>query len=719
MSERFVFDGDGFEEGAAPPRPPGALARALGWFADRLLAERERWALWVPAGIGLGIAAYFAQPMEPAGWIGAVAAVACAAAAWVGRRWLGALAVALALLSVAVGFAAAQLRTALVEAPVLRKEIGPVAVTGRVVGVEALAQGSRIVLADLAVERLDAGKTPARVRLRLRDGLPVPPAGATVRAKALLHPPPAPAEPYAYDFQRHAFFDRIGAVGTALTAPEVVQAPPATGWRAFAVFLEGLRQTIAARVHAVLPEPAAAVTVALLNGQQTGIGEEVMADMRNSGLAHLLSISGLHITVVAMLVFGVVRALLALVEPVALRWPIKKIAAVAGLLAAVAYTMLVGAPVPTLRSVLMTGVVLLAIVVDRSALSVRLIAFAAVVALLVGPDELVGPSFQMSFGAVLALIAAYEVLNPHIVRWHTGAGWLGRAALYLGGLASTSVVATLATTPFSLFHFQQIAFYGVFANMVAVPLTSFWVMPWSLIVYLLMPLGWEGPAVTAMGWGVTGVIWTAKAVSDLPGATAIVPAMPLWGLVAVTGGGLWLCLWSGRWRLFGLAGVAAGLVSPVFAERPDVLVSGDGRLVAVRTADGGLSPSSANAAKLTARMWAHRDGRADADEPWPKAGRSVDGRLACDALGCVYRAGVRTVAVIRQAEALTEDCGGADVVISTTEGARRCRAPLVIDVWTLRRDGAHALYLGPGVGPDGVRVESVRAWRGSRPWTVP
>ncbi|HYH21741.1 MAG TPA: ComEC/Rec2 family competence protein [Azospirillum sp.] len=715
MSERILFDGDDIGEDAAPRPPPGALARALGWPVERLLAERERWALWVPAGIGLGTAGYFALPMEPAGWIGTFATVVCAAVAWAGRRWLGVLIAAVALLSVATGFTAAQLRTALVEAPVLRRETGPVVVTGRVIGVEALAQGSRIALTGLTVERMEAGKVPARVRLRLRAGLPVPPAGAMVRVRALLHPPPAPAEPGAYDFQRHAFFDRIGAVGTALTAPEVMQAPPPTGWRAFTVFLEGMRQTIAARVHAVLPEPAAAVTVALLNGQQTGIGAAVMADMRNSGLAHLLSISGLHITVVAMLVFGVVRALLALVEPLALRWPIKKIAAVVGLLAAVAYTMLVGAPVPTLRSVLMTGVVLLAIVVDRSALSVRLIAFAAVVALLVGPEELVGPSFQMSFGAVLALIAAYEVLNPHLSRWHTGAGWLGRAALYLGGLVLTSAIATLATTPFSLFHFQQIAFYGVFANMLAVPLTSFWVMPWSLIVYLLMPLGWEGPAVTAMGWGVSGVIWTAKAVSDLPGATAIVPAMPLWGLVAVTGGGLWLCLWSGRWRLFGLGGVMVGLLSPAFAERPDVLVSGDGRLVAVRTADGGLSPSTANAAKLTTHMWAHRDGRPDADEPWPKAGRSADGRLACDALGCIYQVGARTVAVIRQADAMAEDCGGVDVVISLTEGARHCRAPLVIDVWTLRREGAHALYLGP----DGVRAESVRAWRGSRPWTVP
>ncbi len=714
-----AFDGGAFDDDAFPNETAsakgGPLTGVVDWFGERLGEERDRWFLWTPVGLGCGVAGYFALPVEPSGWVGGVAITVMAVLAWAVRRWPVGLIAMLALLAMAVGFTAAQTRTALVTGPMLSSSLVSVTITGRVESIEPLPDGARFTLYDVSIDRLARDATPERVRLRLPDRLlPTPPVDAVVRLRARLSPSSGPEIPGAFDFQRWAFFDGIGASGFALSTPELVAAPPSTGWWwRLMVTVERLREHIFDRCKAALPEPEASMTAALLNGEQTSITQAVMNDMRASGLAHLLSVSGLHVTLVAGLVFGVLRAALALIESLALRWPIKKIAAMGGIVAAIGYLLVVGPQVPMLRSVLMTGLVMIAILVDRNALSIRVIAVTGMGVLLVMPEGMLGPSFQMSFGAVLALISAYEVLAPRFAAWNAEVGWFGRAFLYFFGLVLSSVIATLATMPFSLFHFQQVALYGVLSNMLAVPVTSFWVMPWGVMAYALMPMGWEQPALIAMGWGVSVVIWVAHITAELPGASLLAPAMPVSGLVAVVLGGLWLMLWRGRWRCWGVAPVLVGLLSPAWSASPDVLVSSDGKLQAVRAADGSLSLSNITTARFIATLWSRRDGMKSVSAAWPQAGRSADGRLACDALGCLYRKDERVVALIHDSMALAEDCSVADAVISL-EPAPRCPAPLVIDRLSLRRNGAHALYLSPG----GVRVESVRDRRGQRPWTV-
>lgn len=693
----------------------GVWHRAATGLGALLLAEQTRWPLWIPAGIGAGVALYFALTAEPPPWLGGAVFAAAVAAAWLGRRRLAVLALACALMSVAAGFAAAQLRTHWVAAPLLMREAGPAPVTGRVVAVERLADGARVVLTGLSVPRLAARATPERVRIRLiaRHGLP--PVGAVIRITAVLHPPQGPGEPGAFDFQRHAFFAGLGAVGYALSAPEVVTPPSPHLWDRAGVALEALREHIADRVAASVDGAGeAAVTTALLNGEQTGIPEPLMQAMRGSGLAHLLSISGLHIALVAGIIMVAVRVLLALVPFVALRLPVKEMAAFAGLLAAVAYTGVVGAPVPTLRSVLMTGLVLAAVVVGRDPLSMRLVAFAGVAVTLMAPDSLLGASFQMSFAAVVALIAVYEKVSSPIARLRADLGWLGRGALGLAGIALTSVVATIATLPFGLYHFQTISLYGVLSNMIAIPVTSVWVMPCSLIAYALMPLGWEGPALTAMGWGVWVVNRTAETVAALPGATLTAPAMPAWGLAVVVTGGLWAAVWQRPWRYAGLAVAAVGLASPFLTTRPDVLIAAEGTVMAVRGADGRLMISGRSDRRVV-EDWTARDGDRTPGRPlWPRTGRSADGRLTCDAMGCLYRLHGQVVALSRADTGLEEDCRTASAVVTRT-GVRRCAAPVVIDSWALHRRGAHTLT----ITPHGIRVDSVGAGRGRRPWTIP
>ncbi len=706
------------EETDEPPALSGRwrhlLARAGGRLAALAGAEGERWVLWLPVAFGAGVSLYFGLRQEPVWWGGLAAVGGAAVLLLAVRRWFALAGVAMALLMAAAGFLVAQAHTVHMKAPVLTRSIAGATITGRVMAVERRPGAVRITLREATVSKLAPEQTPASLRIRLSDRNPAPAPGSVVRLRATLLPPQAPAEPGAFDFQRRAWFMGLGGTGFATGAVEQVEAPPVTGWSTVAIAFERARGAIAERVAAAIGDPVeASVTTALLNGEEFGIPEATLDDFRNSGLAHLLSISGLHVGIAAGILFYVVRAMLAAVPYIALRWPIKKIAALFGILSALAYTLLVGAPLPTVRSVLMTGMVMGAIMLDRHPLSMRLVAFAGLVTIAMDPEGMLGPSFQMSFAAVVALIAAFERGSVRLAEWRRDAGWLGRGLFYVGGILLTSVVATLATLPFSLFHFQQIAFYGVLSNLIAIPITSFWVMPWSLIAYALLPFGLEAPALIAMNWGDRAVIWTAELFGRLPWASLTVPAMPVEGFAALVAGGLWLCVWTRRWRWLGMLPILVGLASPMLVERPDVLVAGDGTVVAVRLPDGRLSASGKGGGRVT-ETWRERDGERTAADPWPVAGGWSEGErsLSCDALGCLYRVRGKTLALPRLPDALDEDCGAADAVV-TAAIARGCRAGVVVDRWALRHEGAHTLT----VTDEGVRVETVRGIRGDRPWT--
>jgi len=691
---------------AAPPRR-GPTA----WLAARLAAERERWPLWLPVGVGTGVALYFQLSTEPPAWAGAVVAALAAAMAMVQRRTQRVPMTALAVLTVAVGFSLAQLHTARIEAPMLDRRLGPVGLEGTVVAHERLPAGARVVLADLEIERLGPDERPRRVRIRLRradaDAAPV---GARIDVLAMLLPPRGPVEPGAFDFRRRAFFRQIGAVGFALGEVRPVRPADPSG---LVLRLESVRQTIAERVRQVLDGEQAAIAVALLAGERGEIRDETYEAMQDSGLGHLLAISGLHVGAVAATIFFLTRLLLSRIEPLALHRPIKKWAAVAALIGAFAYMLAVGAPVPTQRAFLMTGLVLLAVLVDRTPVSMRLVAWAAVVVLALAPHSLLGPSFQMSFAAVVALVAAYETVRVPVARWQTKGG-LRWAALYVGGVALTTLVASLATTPFAVFHFQRLATYGTAANLVAVPLTAFWIMPWGLASYALMPLGLEELALRPMGWGIGALLSVARTASAWPGAALLVPAVPGWALGATAAGGLWLCLWRRPWRLIGLAGPLLGLAALATAARPDVLVLDDGNVLAVRGNDGGLLMSSDRVEDFARSVWLRRDGRREADGVWPEVGVSADRSLSCDPLGCLYRHDGHLLALVRDPRALREDCAVADAVVATVAVPRFCRAPLVIDRFDLWREGAHALYLTP----PRITIDTVADRVGDRPWAV-
>jgi competence protein ComEC len=364
---------------------------------------------------------------------------------------------------------------------------------------------------------------------------------------------------------------------------------------------------------------------------------------------------------------------------------------------------------------IMTGIAMTAVIVDRPAAIMRLVMLSAAIVMLTAPDAMLGPSFQMSFAAVLCLIAAYERLPGWIAPEPSSIAlppWLDWGWRHLYVILRTSLIATAATTPFSIYHFGTFSFYGFAANALAIPITSFLVMPCILLAYLTAPLGWDGPFIEGAGWGIGIIIKIALAVSSWPYALLHAPAMPVAALIAIVLGGLWLCLWRRRWRFFGFVPIVISMLYPLYTAQPDFMVTGDGKEWAARLDSDALAASSLHRDKFTFEQWQERLGNPDLidvrDVP-------VDvSQLRCDDAGCVYRKQGHILALPIIESAALEDCAHADIIVAPFV-IKDCAANIVIDDPELWRHGAHAIYFRPDRN---LRIDYVEERRGMRPWNA-
>ncbi|MFO1040007.1 MAG: ComEC/Rec2 family competence protein [Geminicoccaceae bacterium] len=691
-----------------------ALRRLRLGVVQQFEAERGRWLLWVPVALGCGAATYFTLPGMPSNLsIAGVGGLALALFALVwrlsGGRPSSRDALLLAVSFFLFGLPLTHLRTEWARAPVLTRA-AVFDIEGRVTEVEPRNDGVRVVLDLLTLSRVPEASTPVRLRLNMRraghDLVP----GDRIQVKARLQPPLAPVFPGGFDFARQAWFDQLGALGYSIGLPKLVSRPASDPW----LGISRLRTAIAERITSLVPGPAGQVAAALIAGVRAGIDDATWRAMQISGLAHLISISGLHMALVAGSVFFVCRTALSLVPALALRIAVKRIAAGVALLAAGFYLALAGAPVPAQRSFLTLGIGLLAVVLDRNPFSLRLLSFAATAVLLLAPESVIGASFQLSFAAVLALIAVYDRWGEKI-RWLIGPGEPSRALqaiTYVLGVATTTLIASFATLPFAAFHFQTIATYGVLANLVAVPLTSFLVMPLGLAAMTLMPFGLDKPLVILMGYAVDAVVRTAEFTSALPGASIPVAQWPSAVLPLVALGGCWMALWSGPWRSLGVAAwLAAGLLI-AFEREPDLLVSSDLAQAAVRGPDGDVVLVEWQRDGLIRDAWLRSLG---VKEPTAVIGRGGGraGDVACDRGGCIVQSGSTALVLARSPAAAFEECGRVAVMIARS-GPANCPR-VYVDPAALRRSGGIALT----EEAEGVRIETVRERRGAWPWVDP
>lgn len=702
------------------PRSSG-LARTLD-------AERERWFLWLPVAVGAGVAAYFALPFEP--WW-ALALLPIPIAALLRRLALErtvALFLTSALLAATCGFALAKARTEMLRAPVLAAPLKAAQVQGFVELVEPRpGAAQRLTLRVFALARLAEHERPFRVRVCLPRATQELKPGDAVSLVATLSAPPVPALPGDYDFARSAWFAGLGAVGFSRQDAEILpEAPTPPLGLALAAAIERVRQDIGQRITAALPGERGAIANALITGERGGISEATNQAFRDAGLYHILSISGLHMTIVAGAAFLLIRVLLSALPGIALRFPIKKWAAVGGILAALCYLLISGLAFATLRAHVMISIMFLAVLLDRPALALRNVAVAALAILVLWPESLLDAGFQMSFAAVTALVAAYEWLRSrrrdegdHSATVRHG---MVASLVFLGGIVLTTLIASAAVAPFGIYHFHNVQAYAVLANLIAIPVCNFLVMPAALLGVLLMPLGLESLPLWIMAAGIDALTWSAERVAGLPGAAGRVAAISTWSFALMVGGGQWLLLWGTRLRLAGVVAMLTGLLLTPFMARPDILVGRSGDLVAARLGDGLLSALPARNATFDLTRWLEFDGDV---RPAALVARGAGWR--CDALGCTALVKGITVAVAHTPAALADDCQAAAIVIMRFRRVRACASALaVVDRAALAADGATAIYVqeeavegGDKAGPAHrrLRIETVQATRGMRPWS--
>jgi competence protein ComEC len=653
--------------------------------------ESDRWPLWLPVGLGLGAGCYFSLTVEPGlvwGWVAVGCALLCAFA---GRKFAG-----LALLAaVLLGFGLAKLREDRVATPVLDHPL-IAHLTGRIVSLEPRARGIRLILSDVRSGAFGTS-VPKRVRLGLQGSNFHP--GDWLSLTAKLDTPPAPSEPGASDLGRALFFDSIGAVGFGYgRARGIVAARLPDMTQRISDSVEGLRATVTSRIQAVLPGSIGGIAGALITGTRGGLAEDDEAALRDAGLAHVLAIAGLHMALVGGGLFWLIRAVLAAFPALALRYPIKKWAAGAALVASAFYLVISGAGPASVRAFVMLAMVMIAVLLDRPALSMRSLGLAAAILLMARPESITEPGFQMSFAAVTGLIAVAE--------WEQKRQRVDpRGALYryAHGIFMTSLVGSLATLPFALFHFERAAHYAVLGNLLAMPVMGFWVMPAAALSVALMPFGWDGPALYLLGQGITVMLDIGRFVSGLPGAVSLAPAMPMSALLAISLGGLWLAIWRGRVRWLGITPMLLGGAIMLLTRPPDMLVASDARTIAVRGDDRLLHFLRKPKDKYAAREWLRRDG--DGRDVADAVG--LPG-LTCDGVGCVVR-GRFLVAASLRSDALADDCARAVILVSTENA--QCTGPKILI------DGAAAKY-GQGWRVDlrALSAISVRETRGARPW---
>ncbi|MBO9452709.1 ComEC family competence protein [Tropicibacter sp. R16_0] len=599
---------------------------------------------WSPVCLGIGIGLYFLLKSEPDLWAYGVLSVTAGAGFFRALRHPDVWTPLIACISlISLGFVLAGVRAHAVSGPVLDwRYYGPV--EGRVIAIDRSASDAvRITLDHVRLNRVSPDEMPHKVRLSLHGASPVLTPGDVIMTTGHLSPPQGPVEPGGFDFRRHAWFLGLGAVGYTRTPVLRTGAPDYGDW---GVWIYRLRLSASRHIQSILPGEVGGFAAAITTGDRSAVSQETLRDLRTSNLAHLLAISGLHMGLLTAFVFGALRTALSLIPSLALRMPVKKIAALGALAAAAVYLALSGGNVATERAFVMVAVMLCAVLVDRRALSLRAVAVAAMIVLVLRPESLLGPGFQMSFAATTALIAVFGMIRD--MEWSMGPNWLKPVL----GVVISSGVAGLATAPFGAAHFNTIASYGLIANLLSVPLMGVLVIPAAVLAACLAPLGLEWIGLELMGAGLRWILWVAHWVSDMEGAQRRVMSPPELTLPLLAIGFLWLMLWRGGLRWMGVVPAAVALALWTQAERPGVLIADTGGLVGVLTQDG-RALSKPKGAGFIATVWLENDG--DAADQQHAALRWTDGqdkqrRMTAGDWEIIHLVGKRAVAGFNHCE---------------------------------------------------------------------
>jgi competence protein ComEC len=693
-----------------------SLAGASAFVGAEIAAQASRWFLWSPVALGLGCGLYLALPREPVWWQVLLPALLALTSAVAARRWGGSrsLSIATALIAMAaLGLLAGKVRTEMVRAPVA-PVTGAVSVTAWVVDVASPGNtGQRLILAPQSIGDLPPEALPARLRITVKGNLFGP--GTPVRFRGLINPPPTPASPGAYDFARNAYFDQIGGVGVALSDLQIVDLPQPASWSLrLAMGVNAFRWGLSQKIAAAMTPSSAGLGVAMITGHEAWVNQDTENSLRDAGLAHIISISGVHMAIVGGFIFMAVRLGVAAWPWLALRVPGKKVAAATGLLSIIIYLIVSGSPPPAERSAITAVVAFGAILADRRAITLRALAIAAVLILLIQPEAVAEAGFQMSFAATAALVAlaevwvhpAREIHVPWPIRLAQG------AAFWLIASMAASFVAGAATGPFAIQDFNRVALYGLPANLFEEPLSAFVIMPFLAVGAALQTVGLGGPFLFVAGFGIDTLDGMAAWFAKLPHATMLIASAPDFTLPVSFLGMLWVFLWKGRLRWLGLP---AALIVSLWPrpEAPIAWIASDGGAAAVRSS-GQAILMRPEAKLFGAQLWAHHRGLVLPDDP----AAAQAGMFDCSRNGCraLYGDAVRISAWWSKRrpkdDVLDDLCASSDILAIKAEVdlPESCHSVRVLTAADFAKGGAAEVYA------DG-HIVWAQPFRGKRPWT--
>jgi competence protein ComEC len=690
-----------------------------GWLAGALAreAEERRFFLWIPVAAMAGVTLNLAADREPVLWLPATLAAACAVLAWLSRARPLALGIWLAAAALAAGFLSMGLRTARVATPVL-DHIRIVKLQGWVEEVDLRPQGARLVLAVANAGDMPAGLAPRRVRVTTRK-TPNVAAGDYVALQARMLPPSHAALPGGYDFARDAYFQGVGAVGSTLGAITLLPLPHEASWRQrFGAAIDQARNRLALRVDAIIGGDEGAIAAAMVTGKRDFLSNDARDLIREAGIFHIITISGVQMTLVAGIFFVVARRLLALSPTLALNYPIKKWAAAVAMIGSIFYDAATGSRVGTERALIMTLIVLGAVILDRRALTMRNLAFAVIAIVALEPEAILGVSFQLSFAAVGALVAVMEArlsraeegIDPFVPvrgRAPPRALWKRLVDKPIGLLIAT-LCATSATASFMAYHFHDLSPYVLIGNPLTLTIIEFFAVPGALLGTALYPLGLDGPVWLYVGAGIKFILWVARFIAAAPGSTLHVRAFAPYALPFLSLAVMSAILWrTWTFRATAIPFALIGILGAFHGPRYDVIIPPSADQVALRDADGRLIVVGKRFNAFAAEQWLGADG----DDREPAAVRDPD--PVCDRVGCVgdLPEGQSLSLVIDRA-AFEEDCERAAIVVSALTAPANCRA-LVFDERRLALTGA------VGLNWDGQQfvVAADRAVLEDRPWS--
>jgi competence protein ComEC len=711
----------------------GAAAPGKAWFGDpgrlfsRALAQEiaeRRLFLWLPVAAGAGVICYLFAEREPSLPFAGVGLILFIAAAFLLRQWPLAFALATGCCALCLGFVSASWHTGRVAAPVLG-HLQIAEVEGYIEEMDFRRTGARFVLRPDKIAGLAASEIPYRVRLTIRRTPPFE-AGTYVKLKARLLPPARASLPGGYNFARDAWFARIGAVGNVLGRVDVMTPPQQPGfWLAAAMAVDRGRNALARRVDHIVSGDSGAIAAAMVTGKRDLLSEDAKEIIREAGIFHIITISGVQMTLVAGIFFIGLRRLLAACPTLALRFPIKKWAAATAILGAVCYDILTGSRVGTERALFMTLIMLSAVLIGRQSLSMRNLAFAACLVILIEPQAILGASFQLSFAAVAALVAVYEARTGFRMRRReeefgnrpaaVTSAWKERFALLRekfghGPLALlfATFCATSATASFMAYNFHELSPYVLIGNPLTLTIIELFAVPGALLGTLLYPLGLDAFVWHYVGAGIAIIMWAARQIGSWPGSTLHLHAFAPWAIIFLALAVLSAVIWR-SWlfrasaiplAIIGLCGAASG---PGF----DVAVAATGDAIALRGGDGSLTVLGHRPSLFAAEQWL----RADADGRQPR--NAIDDS-ACDKFGCI---GIlpdgRAVALVLNREAFAEDCRRVAVIVTPYLAPPGCAAGLIIDHDRLVETGALTLTKAG----EQWQITPARAPDEDRPWS--